>query len=321
MQDQSTPHVLIVDDDSFIRLLITKALQANGFSTSEAASGEAALELLKQQNFDAILLDVIMPDGMDGYTACTMFGALFTSQHIPVLMMTGMEDLESVNRAFEAGATDFITKPINLTLLGHRIRYMLRASHTTRRLLESERRLHRMAYFDKLTDLPNRQFFQEHLHNMIALAQRQKLILAVLFLDLDGFKRINDTLGHHYGDEVLQATGERLRNSLRASDNMMRLGVSPDGDSLARLGGDEFTVLLSTISHTGDAAVVAERIRECLADVHIVDEHELHTTTSIGIAVFRMMVKRLMSYFKMPIWQCITLNVLAAIPTVIFQLK
>ena len=156
-----------------------------------------------------------MPDGMDGFATCAKFRSLPEGQHIPVLMMTGLEDMESINHAFKAGATDFITKPINIPLLGHRVRYMLRASQTTQSLVESEQRLHRMAYFDSLTELPNRLFFKEHLQHMIALAQRQNLKLGVLFLDLDGFKRINDTLGHHLGDLVLQATGERLRNSIR----------------------------------------------------------------------------------------------------------
>jgi diguanylate cyclase len=283
---QNQHHILIIDDDSLIRLLVSKALQAIGMRTSEAASGEEGLERFLQTSADAILLDVMMPGGMDGFDTCQKLRALHENGHIPVLMMTGMEDLESVNRAFEAGATDFITKPINIALLGHRLRYMLRASLTTKRLVESERRLHRLAYFDNLTDLPNRQFFYEHLQSMIALTKRQKLNLAVLFLDLDGFKRINDTLGHHVGDEVLQTTGERLRKSLRSSDAMIRMGASPEGDSLARLGGDEFTVLLSTIGHSGDAALVAERIRTCLAEVYEIGEHELYTTTSIGISVY-----------------------------------
>jgi diguanylate cyclase len=279
-------HILIIDDDPVIRLLAVKAIQAAGLRTSEAASGEEGLRLFQQHGADAILLDVIMPNGMNGFDTCTKFRQLPDSEHIPVLMMTGLEDLESINRAFEAGATDFVTKPINIPLLGHRVRYMLRASNTTNRLLESERRLHRMAYFDSLTDLPNRQFFREHLQVMTALAHRQKSTMAVLFLDLDGFKRINDTLGHHLGDLVLQETGERLRKSLRSSDVLIRTGTADDGIELARLGGDEFTVLLSTIARNEDAAIVAERIRLCLAEPLNINDHELYTSTSIGIAIF-----------------------------------
>ncbi|MBM4208238.1 MAG: diguanylate cyclase [Gammaproteobacteria bacterium] len=278
------PHILIVDDDPIIRVVVRTALEAIGLKATEAASCEEGLALFQQHGADAILLDVMMPDGMDGFEAYEKFRA--SNNLIPILMMTGLENLELINRGFEVGATDFINKPINTILLGHRIRYMLRSSFTNNRLVESERRLHRMAYYDKLTELPNRQFFYEHLQSMIALAERQNLKLAVLFLDLDGFKRINDTLGHHIGDIVLQMTGERLHTSLRFSDAMIRMGTNQHGDSLARLAGDEFTVLLSSISHINDAAIVADRICRHLAEPYIVDDHELYTTTSIGISVY-----------------------------------
>ncbi len=284
MLDQA--HILIIDDDPMIRFLVAKALQAIGLRTTEAASGEQGLTLFEQYGAQAVLLDVMMPGGMDGFNTCAKLRQLPDNQHIPILMMTGLEDLDSINRAFEAGATDFITKPINIALLGHRVRYMLKASHTTNRLLESERRLHRMAYFDNLTELPNRQFFREYLQHMIALAQRQKCKMAVLFLDLDGFKRINDTLGHHAGDQILQEASERLRKSLRASDLFARTGRTEEGNSLARLGGDEFTVLLSTISRNEDAAAVAERIRINLSQPLILGSHELYITSSIGIAIY-----------------------------------
>jgi diguanylate cyclase (GGDEF)-like protein len=284
MKDQT--HIIVIDDDPLIRLLVTMALQAVGITTSEAVSGEEGLQLFNEKGANAILLDVMMPDGMDGFVTCAKFRSLPKGKHTPVLMMTGLEDMDSINHAFEAGATDFITKPINIPLLGHRVRYMLRASQTTQSLVESERRLYRMAYFDSLTELPNRLFFNEHLQHMIALAQRQNLKLGVLFLDLDGFKRINDTLGHHLGDLVLQATGERLRNSIRASDALVRTGAALDGLAIARLGGDEFTVLLSTIERNEDAATVAERIRLNLAQPLIFGDHELYTTTSIGITIY-----------------------------------
>lgn len=285
MSDQA--HILIIDDDPLIRRLVAKTLQNEGMQTSVAASGEEGVALFKEHGADAILLDVIMPNGFDGYTTCTQIREQSTGQHIPILMMTGLDDLDSINRAFEAGATDFISKPINIPLLGHRIRYILRAAQTTQSLLDSEKRLHHMAYFDNLTDLPNRTFFQEHLRIMIALAQRHQQKLGVLFLDIDGFKRINDTLGHLMGDRVLQETSNRLRKCLRASDAFTRMGTPPsDGISLARLGGDEFTVLLSSIERNEDAATVAERIRKSLAEPYILGHQEVYTTTSIGISIF-----------------------------------
>lgn len=279
-------HILIIDDDPLIRLLVTSALRAGGFKTSEAVSGEDGLQKFKNAGADAVLLDVLMPAGIDGFATCAELRRLPEGQHVPVLMMTGLDDIESIQQAFEAGATDFITKPINVPLLSYRIRYMLRASLTTRRLLESEQRLHRLAYFDSLTELPNRQFFKENLQRLIHLADHQKMKLGVLFLDLDGFKRINDTLGHHLGDLVLQATSERLRNSIRTRDELLCQGNPQDNPTLARLGGDEFTVLLSMIKRKEDVANVAERIRMNLNQPLIIGDHELYMATSIGIAIY-----------------------------------
>lgn len=286
MQQQSP--IIVIDDDPLIRYVVCKALKAINLTSIEAENGEEGLHLYREQGADAVLLDVMMPDGMDGYATCAEFRAQPGGQHIPILMMTGLDDLESIDRAYEVGATDFITKPINIPLLNHRLRYMLRASQTTQHLLESERRLHRMAYFDTLTELPNRQFFVEHLQHMISLAKRQKVKLGVLFLDLDDFKRINDTLGHHVGDLVLQETGARLRKCIRASDVLIRqdMDISHENASLARLGGDEFTVMLSMIEENNAAAIVAERIRMNLSQPFKVDNHELFTSSSIGIAIY-----------------------------------
>lgn len=278
--------ILIIDDDPLIRFMLATALKAQGLSSLEASSGEDGLKLFAEHGAQAVLLDVVMPNGMDGYETCAEFRIKEEGEHLPILMMTGMEDNESINRAYEVGATDFITKPINLPLLAHRLRYMLRASQTTKRLRDSEIRLHHLAYFDPLTDLPNRQFFHEHLQQMIAIAKRHGLKLAVLFLDLDDFKRINDTLGHHVGDLVLQETANRLRKSIRASDMMFRNGKTEDGSTLARLGGDEFTLLLTLLDEGDDAGIIAERIRLQLGQPYLIEGQELVTNTSIGIAVY-----------------------------------
>ena len=277
--------VLIIDDDPLVRLLVVEVLQTLGFQTVHADNGMDGLKLFVERDIDAVLLDVMMP-GMDGFTVCTEIRKLAEGRHTPVIMMTGLEDMESITRAFEAGATDFITKPINLPLLGYRLRYALRSCETTKRFAESEQRLHRLAYFDILTGLPNRQFFKEHLRHMTALAARQDQKLGLLFLDLDGFKRINDTLGHDMGDRVLKAAAERLRRSLRASDMVLQSDAPHEDNTLSRLGGDEFTVLLSTIKRAEDAAIVAERIRTTMSQSLHLGDHELFTTISIGIAVY-----------------------------------
>jgi diguanylate cyclase len=283
---QQASSIIVIDDDPLIRLIVSKTLQTSGLNIREAASGEEGLRLFDEAGADAVLLDVMMPSGIDGYATCSVLRSRPEGEHVPVLMMTGLEDTESINRAYEVGATDFITKPLNVSLLTHRIRYLLKSSATTQQLLQSRRRLHQLAYFDDLTELPNRLFFQENLEKMVTQAHRAHSRLGVLFLDLDGFKRINDTLGHDVGDQVLQITGERLRKSIRSCDTLILPGLEQNGISLARLGGDEFTVMLSTIGSAEDAAIVAERIRINLSEPILLKEHELVTTTSIGIAIF-----------------------------------
>jgi diguanylate cyclase (GGDEF)-like protein len=145
---------------------------------------------------------------------------------------------------------------------------------TERRL--SEEKIRQLAYYDSLTALPNRESFKERLDNAIAHAKRHQRNLAVLFLDLDDFKRINDTLGHTVGDMLLQAVGERLLTSVRASDSV----------NVARLGGDEFTILLSEVHAADDAARVARRIIGTLTEPLNLAGHEAYITPSIGITLF-----------------------------------
>jgi diguanylate cyclase (GGDEF)-like protein len=277
--------LLVVDDDPFMLLLISEALRGMGFLTEVAADGRECLERFAGQGADAILLDVMMP-GMDGFAVCGEIRKRAGGEHIPVLIMTGLDDLESITQAFDAGATDFITKPINFPLLGHRVRYALKSCDTTRRFAESEQRLHRLAYFDSLTGLPNRQFFKEHLQHRVALAQQKGGKLAVMFLDLDGFKRINDTLGHHLGDRVLKASAERLRGIVGDGGAEERPELLCEGHALARLGGDEFTVLLGGIQRDEEATAFAERLGTVMGDALRLGEQELYATTSIGIALY-----------------------------------
>jgi len=134
------PLVLAVDDDPTITLLVSTVLEQAGFRVEQAENGRQALEVFEQTQPDAVIMDVMMPE-LDGFAACVELRRKPEGALTPILMMTGLDDQESINRAFEAGATDFITKPINYTLLGHRVRYLLRASAAMRDLHESERRL------------------------------------------------------------------------------------------------------------------------------------------------------------------------------------
>ncbi len=139
------PSVLVVDDDAAARLMAVEALRQNGFDVTEAEDGAQALEIFRQSAPDMVLLDVLMLE-IDGFEACAAIRGMDTGRHVPVLMMTGLDDGESINRAYEIGATDFITKPINYSILTHRVRYMYRAAQTAADLRDSERRLARILH-------------------------------------------------------------------------------------------------------------------------------------------------------------------------------
>ena len=400
--EKRNPVGLVVDDDPVMRVLIKQVLERDGFVVHEAADGRQALLRFPALLPDIVLLDVMMPE-MDGFSACAAIRAMPEGVRTPVLMLTGLDDLDSINKAFDAGATDFISKPISWGILGHRVRYMLRTANALEALIRSQETLaeaqriarlgtwdwdidqgrfcwsseakdiigfdgadngtpdaflervdpeeravakqgldelvhdgrsidavHRLlladgtvrhvhlrgirhgrdaasalsgtiqdvtereraeeqirylAYYDGLTSLPNRQFFLEQLQRTIALARRHERQLAVLSLDLDQFKRINDTLGHQIGDELLQAVAQRLAEGVRGGDEVARIDVGADGQ-LARLGGDEFSLLLVELGHFHDAAKIAHRLLEMLKAPFRLGRQEIFVSASIGISLF-----------------------------------
>jgi PAS domain S-box-containing protein len=405
--------VLIVDDDAMMRLLIRQTLERAGFACHEAATGTQGLEQFALTRPDVVLLDVMMPE-LDGYETCSRLRALPNGSMVPVIMLTGLDDTESIDRAYESGATDFISKPITWGVLGHRVRYVLRASraihdlarhqaslenaqrianlgswewdaqrsefywspetfrilgldpaqaparfdsfvsqvhpedragtqeamnglmktgqfagHVVRmvrpdgsmryvqlqgmgtsdslgvmtrvsgtiqdvtQIKEAEQRIRYLAYYDGATGLPNRQFFMERLAQALALARRHHRQLGVVCLDVDLFKRINDTLGHGAGNELLVAVARRLSDVVRNADTLSRRDGEPassralePGDPVARLDGDEFSLLITELAHYHDAAKVARRVLEELRKPFRAGGQEVFITASIGVALF-----------------------------------
>ncbi len=397
-EEAKRPTVLIVDDDHVMRMLEQETLTQFDFEVSVAADGEEALALLTGQPPDLILLDVDMP-GVDGFAVCRHIRQRWDMSEVPVIMVTGMDDIESINQAYQSGASDFISKPINWPILGHRARYVLRSAQEARQLREleekqaaivrampdmiflmnrygvhldykagfgaepyvpandflgrkvsevlpgdvaeiilrgverasecgdlqsvvyqlsmpdgihhyegriapsgpetvvmvvrditlqklNEEKIRRLAYFDTLTGMPNRESFLEKLDLELLRASRAKRQVALLFLDLDGFKRVNDTLGHSAGDYLLQAVAARLKEKLRASDLVTRPALEEGGLHLARLGGDEFTVVLPDLDGTQTVSMVAERLQALLGRPFRIGGQEITVTASIGIAIF-----------------------------------
>ncbi len=283
---------LIVDDEATARMVASRALSQMGFSVSEADDGDTALKLLETLRPNVILLDVEM-DRMDGFTTCEQIRKSASMTNTPIIMLTAHDDATSIDSAYRAGATDFATKPINWTLMQHRLRYVLRSAEV---VLEKElalRQIHQFAYRDEITNLPNRRAFKEQLADAVANAKTDQNTIAVLYLDIDNFKRVNDSLGHTIGDMLLQFIGNRLRDAtLHTEPNLANLQTNDDQhhDAIdvvaARLGGDEFAVLLSNIKHESDAVDVASRIVDSLRLPFLVEGQTLIATPSIGIAVY-----------------------------------
>ncbi|ALC16759.1 diguanylate cyclase [Desulfuromonas soudanensis] len=186
----------------------------------------------------------------------------------PIILLTGQGDREVDVEAMKAGAADYLVKgQLTAPLLDRSIRYSLEHCR-------SEQKLAYLAEFDTLTGLPNRMLFMDRLHQALAQAHREDKMLGLLFLDLDRFKIINDTLGHSVGDALLKTVAERLSEAVRASD------------TVARLGGDEFVAILSGLEDTKGASLVAGRILKAMARPFLLDQHEVFISASIGIALF-----------------------------------
>jgi diguanylate cyclase (GGDEF)-like protein len=353
-----------------------------------------------------VLLDVLLP-GKDGFSVCQEIRSHHEGQNVPIVMMTGLDDIDSIHRAYGIGATDFITKPINWQILAYRVHYIFRSSkafgdlrssearlsqaqqlarmgswewnpvldyvqlsepcrlvldrsstsdvrdiasliacahprdrqnlrkgldaliergsplsidcqmiteggrkrfiHLEAELLrnaanrsalvtgtvqdisdrkQSEDKIRYLAYYDNLTGLPNRVLFKEHLKRALAIAEQHKSYLAVLFLDLDRFKGINDSLGHDVGDLLLQQVADRLQQRVRPYDTISRDPDEEKDSMIARLGGDEFTILLEGIATPEIAARVARRVIEVLEAPFDLNGNEAFISCSIGISIY-----------------------------------
>lgn len=290
-QAHAPARILIVDDSDMDRLLARRTLEQAGHVVAVARDGHEALEQATAFKPDLVLMDVMMPV-MNGFDACAALRQRpDDGAHLPILMMTGLDDVDSVNRAYDVGATDFISKPIRWPVLVHRVKYILRATQAVRDLARSEARARYLTHFDSLTGLPNRQHFSEDLARALARTRRSHQHVAVLLLDLDNFKRINDSLGLGAGDELLRLVGSRLTDNLRVEDRVLPMripAISDEGMSLARLGGDEFTVMTGDLTQPQDAAKLAVRLLDVLSTPLRFRNQDVVITASMGIAVSPM---------------------------------
>jgi len=400
-QAESRPNVLVIDDDDVARLLTVSSLEELGFDITEADCGERGLAMFRTQPPDLVLLDALMP-GLDGFETCKQLRALPGGEHVPVLMLTGLDDEGSICRAYEAGATDFFVKSDHRTLLVQRIRYLLRANRTRNELARSrakearaqriarlghwewdlaerrcvaseecfrlvglppshsaiaqkqffdylhvddrewvgavlastvsegsmsqvecrlvsvdntvrtvhlefeaergidgcvsrvygvvqdisdrkqtEEQIRMLANYDSLTGLPNRNLFCEQFAVAVDCARHSDSPVALLVVDIDNFKQINDTLGHAAGDQLLMEVGMRLNQSIR--DHGTKTAST---DMVARLGGDEFGIMLTRLPNRNSAETVARQVLSDLRKPMRLAGQECISSASIGVAAF-----------------------------------
>lgn len=267
-QEEGHARVLIVDDDRGMRMALRNILEQDGYRLEEVSNGAQALALCKRSMPDLILMDAVMPL-LDGFEACTRIRALQSGAHTPVLIITALDDEKSIKQAFSVGANDYIPKPVHFAVLRRRVARLLEASR-------AEKHVYQLAYHDSLTGLPNRTLFRKHLGELLLRPRAGEKVIALLFLDLDRFKLINDTLGHDVGDMLLKAAADRIAGCLRS------------GDMVARLGGDEFTVILERLQSHEVAAAIATKICNVLSKPFVFMEQEMYVSASIGISMYPM---------------------------------
>ena len=272
--------VLIVDDDDEARTAAAEALRSLGLVVEEVSNGLDALKAFQATRPHIALLEVMTPF-VDGYSTCRAMRDLPGGDEASIVMMTDLEDLESLRFGYDAGVTDFITKPVNPIILQHRIRYMLRSAEVLDELRRSERKIAHIAGHDALTGLPNRRSLEAYMKRLTE--NGLPVTGAVFLLDLDGFKRVNDTLGHSAGDDLICQVGRRIEETFRIRQET---GTKRPLDRiLARIGGDEFVFIDPNVASSADASVLADRMLGAIGDGFDLLGHRITVTASIGVAL------------------------------------
>ena len=292
VSSDDSPLILVCDDDSMQRLLIRQCLESEGMRILEAKDGYEALELVANNAPDFVFMDVDMP-GISGIETCRRLRARDDAADVPVLIVTGADDQETIDLGFEAGATHYITKPLNWPLLGRLVKYMLRSAENLQELKAKEDHLRYLAYFDHLTDLPNRRSFTEQLRRNLVNCEKTKGQVGLIMIDIDHFKRINDSIGHERGDIVLKRIASKLQTCAAEMGPIAtafpgaRREYPADAFALeiARPGGDEFSLIVRNPEDLDQLMDIAEHVIDCLSEPIQIPGHTLVITPSIGIAM------------------------------------
>ena len=264
--------ILIVDDHPDNIEMMKMILENAGYTNVSATQNPTEVcDLHASQNFDLILLDLQMP-GMNGFDIMKGLKEIEKSGYLPVLALSAQPNYNVI--ALERGARDFISKPFDLAEVERRIHNILEVRLLYKQLAVYSQIQQELALHDALTGLPNRRLLEDRINTATRHASRNHEKLAVMYLDLDGFKTVNDTRGHACGDEVLKIIGKKLQSCSR------------NEDTVARLGGDEFVVLLHEIANQSDVENIATKMLSAISQPFEVCGVELSISASIGISIY-----------------------------------
>lgn len=273
--------ILIVDDDLFMRKILVRYLERENYRVVEAADGMEALQLYQECQPDMILLDAMMPV-LDGFECCSRLQELPHGDHTPVLIITALEDRESVDRAYEVGASDYVTKPIHWAVLRQRVKRLLEQANLRQQLEAANQRLavvvkelQRLVSIDGLTQVANRRCLDEYLEQECRRSSRERVPISLVLCDIDFFKNYNDNYGHQEGDLCLQVVAQAISKA-----------TNRPADLVARYGGEEFAIVLPNTDREGGMNV-ALRANEIVRSLQLPHAHSTvatYVTISCGVA-------------------------------------
>lgn len=273
--------ILIVDDDLFMRKILLRYLERENYRVVEAENGMEALQLYQEHHPDMILLDAMMPI-LDGFECCSQLQKLPNGDHTPVLIITALEDRESVDRAYNVGASDYVTKPIHWAVLRQRVRRLLDQANLRTQLEAANQQLaivveelRRLVSIDGLTQVANRRCLDEYLEQECRRSQREQNPISLVLCDIDFFKNYNDNYGHQEGDYCLKQVAQAISQC-----------TNRPADLVARYGGEEFAIVLPNTDAEGALSVAlrATEVVRSLKLTHSFSDIANCVTISCGVA-------------------------------------
>ena len=267
--------VLIAEDENVSRMVLAKALANHEYEVLQARDGREAWDIFQNEKEDIYIavLDWQMP-GMDGIELCQRIKGASLSHYVYVIFLTGKRDIENIVKGLETGADDYLTKPFDRRELLSRIKVGLRLIGFEKALREANQKLHALAITDGLTGISNRRALLESLRSEISRAVRENSPFCLIMLDIDHFKKINDTYGHSAGDKVLIEVVNRIKSALRPYD------------VIGRYGGEEFVVGISKTDSKINR-VIAERLRTCICERPFqIEDRKIDVSISLGVVNF-----------------------------------